>query len=48
MPGMQHVLEAVRQLRGEAAERQVEDAEVALVSNQGGILTTHATMILRK
>jgi acetyl-CoA acetyltransferase len=48
MPGMQHVLEAVRQLRGEAAERQVQDAEIALVSNQGGILTTHATMILRK
>ncbi|MGD9891710.1 MAG: thiolase family protein [Dehalococcoidia bacterium] len=48
MPGMQHVLEAVRQLRGEAAERQVQDAELAVVSNQGGILTTHATMILRK
>ena len=28
--------------------RQVQDAETALVSNQGGILTTHATMILRK
>ena len=48
MPGMQHVLEAVRQLRGEAAERQVKDAEIAVVSNQGGIMTTHATMILRK
>jgi acetyl-CoA acetyltransferase len=48
MPGMQHVLEAVRQLRGEAGERQVQGAETAVVSNQGGIMTTHATMILRR
>jgi hypothetical protein len=33
-------------LRGECGPRQVADAEVGLVSQQGGILTTHATMIL--
>jgi len=48
MPGMQHVLEAVRQLRGEADARQVKDPKIAVVSNQGGIMTTHATMILRR
>ncbi|MCK9486766.1 MAG: thiolase family protein [Dehalococcoidia bacterium] len=48
MPGPQHILEAVRQLRHEYAgtNRQVEGAEVGLVSQQGGIMTTHATMIL--
>ena len=50
MPGPQHILEAVRQLRHEyeGTERQVKGAEVGLVSQQGGIMTTHATMILTK
>ncbi|MDG1840262.1 MAG: thiolase family protein [Dehalococcoidia bacterium] len=46
MPGTQLVVEAVRQLRGEGENRQVKDAEVGLVSQQGGIMTTHATMLL--
>ena len=45
MPGMQLTIEAVRQLRG-VAVTQVKGAKVALVSNQGGTMHTHATLIL--
>jgi acetyl-CoA acetyltransferase len=45
MPGMQHVLEAVRQVRGTSAN-QVPDAAIAIVSNQGGIMHTHATLVV--
>jgi acetyl-CoA acetyltransferase len=36
MYGMAHVIEAVKQLRGEAGLAQVKDAEVSLVSGFGG------------
>lgn len=45
MPGMQLVLEGVRQMRGEAVS-QVTGARTCIVSNQGGIMQSHATMIL--
>jgi acetyl-CoA acetyltransferase len=45
MPGMQHVLEGVRQIRG-SSFNQVPDAGVAVVSNQGGTMHVHSTLIL--
>jgi len=44
--GMMHVIEAVRQLRGQAGERQIADAETALVSGHGLGMNTHATLVL--
>jgi acetyl-CoA acetyltransferase len=38
--------EAVYQLRGESGPRQIGDAETALVHGQGGIMSSHATLIL--
>lgn len=44
--GLFGIVEAVRQLRGGLGERQVQGAEVALVHNEGGILSSHCTLIL--
>ncbi len=40
------IIEAARQLWGECGERQVPDAEVALVSGTGGVLSSNSTCIL--
>jgi acetyl-CoA acetyltransferase len=45
MPGMQLIMEGVRQMRG-TARLQVPGAKLCLVSNQGGTMHTHATLIL--
>ena len=42
------ITEAVHQLRGKSGPRQVKGAEIALVHGQGGIMSTHCTMILGK
>ncbi|NDZ18848.1 hypothetical protein C7T35_37935 [Variovorax sp. WS11] len=44
--GLFGIVEAVRQLRGDEGERQVQGAELALVHNEGGILSSHCTVIL--
>ena len=46
MWGMTPISEAVIQLRGDGGPRQVPGAHVALVSGNGGILSTHATLVL--
>jgi acetyl-CoA acetyltransferase len=44
--GMMHVIEAVRQLRGTAGERQLDAPEVSLVTGHGLGMNTHSTLIL--
>lgn len=44
-PGLQLVIEGVRQMRGDAIS-QIAGARHCLVSNQGGTMHTHATLIL--
>ncbi len=45
MPGMQLVIEGVRQMRGSSVN-QVGGARHCIVANQGGIMHTHSTLIL--
>ena len=45
MPGLQLVIEGVRQMRGDSVN-QVKGARSCAVSNQGGIMHTHSTLIL--
>lgn len=46
MWGMTPISEAVIQLRADGGGRQVPNARVALVSGNGGILSTHSTLVL--
>ena len=44
--GAFHAVEAVRQLRGEAEERQVKNADLAFVHGDGGVLSAHGSIVL--
>jgi acetyl-CoA acetyltransferase len=46
LTGFTPLVEAVTQARGQAGERQVERADVVMVSGSGGVLEHHATLIL--
>lgn len=44
--GMGQLIEAVVQLRGAAGERQIADAEVAMVHGMGGVFASHGVLML--
>lgn len=46
--GLMALIEATRQLRGEAGARQVEGASAAIVHGEGGILSSHCTAIITR
>ncbi len=46
MYGMFLLVEATRQLRGEAGDRQIRDARLAVAHGNGGVLSSEATVVL--
>lgn len=46
--GMAHIVEAVTQLRGSAGARQVRQPAVAFVHADGGVLSSHVSLVLAR
>ena len=46
MYGIFTIVEAVRQLRNEAQDRQIDNCNIALAHGTGGLLSSTATVIL--
>ena len=46
MWGMTPIAEGIVQTRGEGGDRQVPKHDVVLVSGNGGLLSTHTTLVL--
>jgi acetyl-CoA acetyltransferase len=44
--GMFLLVEAARQLRGEAGDRQLDDPQIAIAHGSGGVLSTMSTVVL--
>jgi acetyl-CoA acetyltransferase len=44
--GVFHIIEAVRQLRGDGGSTQVDNVETALAHGVGGVLSTNATLLM--
>jgi acetyl-CoA acetyltransferase len=46
--GMAHLVEAHRQMTSRAGQRQVRDAPLALVHADGGVLSSHVSLVLER
>ncbi|HEV2551976.1 MAG TPA: thiolase family protein [Stellaceae bacterium] len=46
--GLAHIVEACRQLRGEAGVRQLREPDLAFIHGDGGVMSSHVSLVLRR